>query len=317
MVKIYVFLLGAVVLDLILGDPRWLVHPVVIIGRLISWLESRLRNNGAEKKTAKASGLLLVGIVLVGTYLSTRLIVAGGYFIHPLIGHLLYLWLVQTTLAIKGLTRSGRVINRFLEQGQLKSARAAVDMIVGRDCDQLSEEGVIRATVETLAENTSDGIIAPLFYYLIGGLPLAMVYKAVNTLDSMLGYKNEKYQYFGWASARLDDLANFIPARLTGLFLSISAVFVGLNCSQAVKIMLRDAGKHPSLNAGFPEAAVAGALGVRLGGANFYQGEYNFRDYLGDASTVLSNDDINQVISMIYWSVFLFSSLSLLFIRTF
>jgi adenosylcobinamide-phosphate synthase len=187
-----------------------------------------------------------------------------------------------------------------LEKGDTPSAREALSHIVGRQTLELGEEEVIRATVETVAENTSDGVIAPLFYLFLGGVPLAMAYKAVNTLDSMVGYKNGRYRDFGWASARLDDILNFIPARLTALLMVSAAFIFKMDWRDAWRIMLRDNSNHPSPNAGWPEAATAGALGIRLGGENFYPGRSELRPFIGDKQRGMEDRDISKALQLLY-----------------
>lgn len=279
-----VALVLACALDAAIGDPGWLPHPVRLIGRLIDRAESVLRPGSND---LKRDGMVLAALVLsvtgVTAYLAESLLLSPslGKAAGP-IAALVYIWLVSTTLALKGLMDSVREV--FNEE-DIEAAREKLSLIVGRDTSGLDMEGVRRAAIETLSENASDGIIAPLFYFAIGGLPLALIYKAVNTLDSMVGYRNEKYLEFGWASARLDDLMNYIPSRLTGLLITLSARFVsGADAVRAMKIMRRDGRKHKSPNAGVPEAAMAGALGVRLGGPSYYGGELVDKPYIGDDS---------------------------------
>lgn len=286
--------LTAFLIDLLIGDPRWLIHPAVLIGRCISALEQILRRFPGRITGLRPAGVLLTVLIVGGTYAATWLLIRIAAAIHPLAGLLLTTWLISTTLAAKGLYLAGREIFELLKQGNLDQARHKLSWIVGRDTETLEEPEIVRATVETVAENIVDGIGSPLFYALIGGAPLAMAYRAVNTLDSMVGYKNEKYLDFGWASARFDDLANFVPARLIGLLLPIAAALCGLSGSKAWQIMFRDAAKHPSPNSGFPEAAVAGALGIRLGGLNYYGGQASQRAYMGDAARPLEQEDIRK-----------------------
>lgn len=302
----FLFLIMAIIIDLIIGDPSWITHPVVYIGRLISLLERILRGLAKSPGVQRIAGILEVLIVVVFIYLGTYFIIKFVYGLHYIIGVILSIYLLQSTIAIKGLVQAGNQIYKLLEENKLSSAREAVNKIVGRDCDSLKEEGVVRATIETLAENTSDGILAPIFFYLLGGVPLAMAYKTVNTLDSMLGYKNDRYRYYGWAAARLDDLVNLIPARITGICLCLAAGLTGQNLMRSFKIMFRDAAKHPSPNAGYPEGAVAGALGIRLGGTNYYHGQASFRAYLGDKLREFKRQDIKTVNRMIYVSIIIF-----------
>jgi adenosylcobinamide-phosphate synthase len=273
----------AVFLDLLIGDPRWLPHPVQIMGFFIKRGEILLRKIFPP---LFSGAVLTVGIV-AGTYFLTRYVVhlLKGF---PYWGDVLVAVLLSTTIAIKGLTSEARKILSLLKGGLLDKARAELKALVGRDTKDLDEPGILRASVESLAENASDGIIAPIFYFAIGGLPLAMAYKAVNTLDSMIGYRSEKYILFGRAAARLDDIANFIPARLTGALISISALFTGLDSKRALRTMLKDGGKHPSPNSGVPMAAMAGALDTRLGGPAVYGGRLIEKKFIGEGKSPLS-----------------------------
>lgn len=286
-------LLLALFFDFIVGDPRWLLHPTQIMGTGISWLEKCFyRTNSFSYQLL--SGAFIVIIIVVASWLITwglLRIVEGLYWLKIILAG----WLLSTTIAPRGLALAGLSIYKTLAAGDLATARRLTGSIVGRDTDSLNEQEVIRATVETVAENTADGVIAPLLYFYLGGVPLAMVYRAINTLDSMLGYKNERYLYFGRAAARLDDLANLLPGRLSGLALCIAAIPLGKGL-QAWSIMWRDAGKHPSPNSGYPEAAVAGALGVQLGGVNYYQGKPSQRALLGEAVVRLQRQHILQAV---------------------
>jgi adenosylcobinamide-phosphate synthase len=271
----------AFLLDALIGDPKWLPHPVRLIGRTIEKMESVLRPRIRNQRLA---GVLLV-VVIVGAVLTASLIVIwllrsfenGAAYV---LARTLIICLVATTISLRGLVES---VKGVLQNHDLDEARKRLSHIVGRDTQGLDHDGVRRAAVETLAENTSDGVVAPLFYLAVGGLPFAMLYKAVNTLDSMVGYKNEKYMKMGWASARLDDLLNYVPARITGLLLALAALLIpGAKMTDALRVMLRDGRKHPSPNAGVPEAAVAGALGIRLGGPSTYGGKTVEKPFIGD-----------------------------------
>ena len=215
--NILILLFGAVVLDLLIGDPSWIPHPVVLIGKLISKAETLLRKAFPQK--LRFAGKILAVTIPLFTLAVTFLLLWVCYQIHPLFGLTVEIFLGSLTLAAKSLKKESMKVYEQLEKGDLPKARYAVSMIVGRDTQNLDETGVTKAAVETVAENTSDGIIAPMFYLAIGGTPLAMCYKAINTLDSMVGYKNEKYIDFGRASAKLDDAANFIPARIAGVLI--------------------------------------------------------------------------------------------------
>ncbi|MFW5976340.1 MAG: adenosylcobinamide-phosphate synthase CbiB [Bacillota bacterium] len=304
----YIILVGAVLIDLVIGDPELIPHPVVLMGKLISFLENFFTGKDKGKNECKKkwklflTGIIIVFLTISITYLFTYLIINIGYKINFYSGFLIHLWLTATVLAIKGLKDSGLIVYKLLNENKIKQAKIAVGRIVGRDTDKMEEEDIIRGVVETIAENTSDGIIAPVFYYLIGGVPLAMAYKAVNTLDSMLGYKNKRYLYLGRAAARLDDLVNFIPARLTGLGFILAAFVTGNDSWRSLKTMLNDADNHPSWNAGYPEAAAAGALGIRLGGLNYYNSKPEFRPYMGKKEKNIENGDIIKIIKMMFWN---------------
>lgn len=287
-------LICAFLVDLTIGDPRWLPHPVRVIGSAITNLEQFLRRY-AKLETERFAGVLLVaGIVLpvAGiTWLLQRLLLSFSLKPLSIIGAVIIVCLISTTIAVRGLTDAARLVISAIQDCNLEAARKDLAMIVGRDTADLSGERALAATIETLAENLSDGVIAPVFYLAVGGLPLAMAYKAINTLDSMVGYKNDTYIRFGWAAARLDDLANYIPARLTGLFI-VAASFIyswpryrkgQLQMAvSAFTIMRRDGRNHLSPNSGIPEAAMAGALGVRLGGPSTYGGRIVEKPYIGD-----------------------------------
>jgi adenosylcobinamide-phosphate synthase len=291
---------AAYLLDLLIGDPRWLTHPVVIIGKLISWLEAVFFRLCKSPAALRLAGLLLAVTVVAAAYSVTRLIVGACTGINSLLGQAVEIWLLSTTLAAKSLAGAGREIYRLLLDGNLQEARVKVGWIVGRDTAKLDQSGVTRATVETVAENIVDGVLSPLFYAFLGGAPLAMAYKAVNTLDSMVGYKNEKYLHLGWASARLDDLANFLPARWAGALLLSASALLGYNSGQAYHTIKTYAAGHPSPNSGIPESAVAGALGVRLGGLNSYHGQVSLRAYMGEELVPLEAKHIAETIKLMY-----------------
>jgi adenosylcobinamide-phosphate synthase len=288
----------ALLLERVLGYPGWLYravgHPVVWIGALISWLELRL-NSGP---TRRLRGVLLLVLVLF-TVLAAGLLVIAVTRRIPL-GWVVEALLASTLLAQRELGRAVKAVADGLNLS-LDSGRRAVSHIVGRDPDVLDEPGVARAAVESLAESTSDGVVAPLFWLLIGGLPGILVYKAANTADSMIGHKNERYLEFGWASARLDDVLNWIPARLTALLVAGAAFLVRrADPEHAWSMALRDARKHDSPNAGWPEAAFAGALGFRLGGLRTYEGEVHDLPAFGDGRAELGAGDILRALEL-YW----------------
>ncbi|WP_418789920.1 adenosylcobinamide-phosphate synthase CbiB [Phosphitispora sp. TUW77] len=291
---------AAYVVDLIAGDPRHIPHPVVLIGKIIEWLERLLRKWTAPVVGLKVSGVMLAVGTISATYLIMSGIIAGAYKINYWLGLLTSIWFLSSTIAVKGLGCAAMEIYTLLKTGNLSEARKKVGWIVGRDTQNLGEGEISRATIETVAENIVDGIVAPLFYGFIGGAPLAMSYKAVNTLDSMVGYKNDKYMELGWASARFDDICNYIPARLTGVFLLIAFLFTGKPVNKAIKIIVRDSSGHPSPNSGIPEAAVAGALGIRLGGVNYYDGVESFRTYMGEPVNSISKSHILDTVRIMY-----------------
>jgi len=290
----------AFIIDLLIGDPAFMPHPVQIIGRAISWLEKILRPRVSTPGSQRWSGCLLAAVIPGTVYA----IVFGLCFlagrIHSVLGLLVSVWLISTTISARGLREVGCSVYRHLVNGELEPARRVVDGIVGRDTVDINEQEMVRATVETIAENIVDGVIAPIFFAFIGGAPLAMAYRAINTLDSMVGYKNERYIDFGRASARLDDVANFIPARITGLLIIIAALMLRYSPVNAAKAMLRDSDKHPSPNSGIPEAGVAGALGVRLGGTNYYEGIPSVRPFMGRPLRALGYADIKHAIKFVY-----------------
>lgn len=288
--------LAAYLLDLLIGDPGKIPHPVVIIGKGIDVAEKWLRRRVAPLIGLKAAGVILTCLIVSLTYGIMWVIAAGAARINVWLGLAVSIWFISTTLAVRGLGDAAMEIFSLLREGNIVEARRKVGWIVGRDTGHLDEGEITRATVETVAENIVDGIISPLCFAFIGGAPLAMAYKAVNTLDSMVGYKNDKYREFGWASARFDDLCNYIPARLTGFLLLLTFGLLGKPVGQVLRVIRRDAPRHPSPNSGIPEAAVAGALGIRLGGVNFYGGVESFRAHMGDPRVALGMEHIRNTV---------------------
>lgn len=299
--------IAALVIDTIYGDPRSDWHPVVLIGKLISFYENKLY---PEPKTSDGNmflrGMVTVLLVLLTVGLITGLLVwlsvKGGILFYAAMGAVI----LYFTITPRALCRDGMEIYHLLKAGDIVAARKRLSWIVGRDTENLDESDIARGTVETIAENTTDGIISPLFWFLLFGPVGAMVYRAGNTMDSMLGYKNDRYLYFGRFAARLDDVLNYIPARITFLLFVASAAILKLDWKNAKKIGLRDAPKHPSPNGGYAEATVAGAMHVRLGGYNYYEGKPEFREYMGDPDTPLKADHIKQAIYMMYGATILF-----------
>lgn len=289
------------ILDFILGDPRGLWHPVQGIGWVISRLERILRRIFPSGKTGErwAGGLLVILTLLISVGLPALLLLLLS-FMHPLLSFLLSCIFCWQMLAAKSLRVESMKVQEALEQEGLEAGRRAVSMIVGRDTRDLTEEGVIKAAVETVAENTSDGVTAPLFYMILAGPLGGIAYKAVNTMDSMVGYKNETYQYFGTCAARLDDAANFIPARLSALFMIAAAFLAGYDGKNAWRIFKRDRKKHKSPNAAHTEALMAGALNVRLAGDAWYFGKLFKKPFIGDDIRPVERQDIARACRLEY-----------------
>ncbi|MCR8745670.1 adenosylcobinamide-phosphate synthase CbiB [Romboutsia lituseburensis] len=287
------------IIDLIIGDPYSFPHPVRYIGKLIKVTENKIRNIAKTDKGLKIGGFVLWTITVGLTYLVTYMIVKlfsfipGGYIIANSV-------LIYTTLATKCLKDEAIKIYNVLKTGDIEKSRTQLSYIVGRDTTDLDEGEIIRATVETVAENTVDGIIAPMFYAFIGGAPLAMAYKAINTLDSTVGYKNEKYKDLGFASAKIDDVANYIPARIAVLLMSIGSLLLGYDYKKASQIAVRDRKNHKSPNCAYPEGAVAGALGVQLGGTNIYFGQAVYKPTIGDKIREIEIEDIVKTNKIMY-----------------
>lgn len=288
---------AAALLDLLAGDPRWLPHPVIGIGRLIRRLQAGLENSPLIPRTA---GVILAAATVGMTATTAWFLLQVAGALHPLLYAAVWVLFAFSSLAARSLHRESGEVIRCLEQEDLDGARGALSLIVGRETSNLDRPGIIKATLETVAENSSDGVVSPLFYLFLGGPVLALAYKAVNTLDSMVGYRNDRYLEFGWASARLDDLANWLPARLTGGLMVAAAWLLRLRAADAWRVMLRDARKHASPNAGFPEAAAAGALGVQLGGSAVYFGETVGKATLGDADRTLTAEVYREMIRLMY-----------------
>ena len=285
--------LGGFVLDALFGDPAWLPHPVVYMGKAISKLEKFLRPRLSKTPQGELLGGAIVAFCLpVGTFLLTGLVCWGAARLHPLLGLAVQMFWCGQALAARGLVQESTNVYKELKKPDLPGARKAVSRIVGRDTAELTAEGVTKAAVETVAENASDGVIAPLLYMLIGGAPLAFTYKAINTMDSMLGYKNEKYLYFGRVPAKLDDVANYIPSRLAGLLWVAAAALTGNSARGAWKIWRRDRRRHASPNSAQTESACAGALGVQLAGPAYYFGQYYPKRTIGDALRPIEPEDI-------------------------
>ena len=304
--------LGGFGLDLLLADPAWMPHPVVGMGRAIAALEKRLRRLfPATPAGERAAGRVLAAALPLGTFALAAGALALAYRLHPAAGFALEtLWCWQA-LALRGLADESGKVYAQLAKGDLPAARRAVGRIVGRDTGSLTAAGVTKAAVETVAENFSDGVAAPLFYLLIGGAPLGLAYKAVNTMDSMVGYKNKTYLHFGRAAARLDDAANFLPSRLAALLWIGAASLAGFDGRGAWRIWRRDRLRHASPNSAQTESACAGALGVQLAGPAWYFGEYYDKPTIGDDTRPVEPADILRADRMLYLAGFLALGLGL------
>lgn len=291
------------VLDLVFGDPHALPHPIRLIGTLIAGLEKRLlKLQMRDEKKEFYKGILLVALVLLSTGAVAALVLVVAYWLHPVAGIVIESVMTYQILATKCLKDESMKVYQSLNEQGLEAGRAAVSMIVGRDTNVLDETGVVKAAVETVAENTSDGVIAPMLYTALGGPVLGFVYKAVNTMDSMVGYKNDKYLYFGRAAAKLDDVVNFIPARISA-YLMIAAAYIGgkaFDGKQAYRIYKRDRRNHASPNSAQTESVCAGALGIQLAGDARYFGKVVKKPYIGDAHRTVEREDIVRVNRLMY-----------------
>lgn len=292
-------------LDLLLGDPHWAPHPVRAIGALIAGLEKGLRRLFPKSPAGELTG----GVVLVVLTLAiptglTVLLLWACRLVNPWLALAVESLLSYQLLATKSLAAESRKVYDALKTGDLDKARYAVSMIVGRDTASLDEAGVARAAVETVAENASDGVIAPLIFLAIGGAPLGMFYKAANTMDSMVGYKNDKYLYFGRAAAKFDDILNFFPARIAGVLMCLGSTAAGYDGKNAWRVFKRDRKKHKSPNSAHTEAACAGALQLRLAGPNFYFGKLVEKPYIGDDQRPIEPLDILRSGRILYATAF-------------
>lgn len=297
----------AFAVDCLIGDPRSKLHPVVLMGNLIAVLEKWLYRPADGDRQKFWRGLFLMLLVLSICYAIADGIVYGVRCLDlPYLSWGVEALLLSFMISPRSLAEAGREIEGYLAAGDLENARFKVGWIVGRDTDRMTAPEVTRATVETIAENIVDGVISPLFFFFVGGVPLAVAYRAANTMDSMIGYKNEKYLFFGRAAARADDAWNYVPARITGGLLVLAAWFLKYDWRGAWRMMRRDAANHPSPNGGFTEATVAGALGIRLGGLNSYFGRPSFRTYMGEPRQELSPQHISDAIRLMYAATILF-----------
>ncbi|MEN2994743.1 MAG: adenosylcobinamide-phosphate synthase CbiB [Thermodesulfovibrio sp.] len=309
-------IVGAFLVDLLVGDPKK-YHPIRVIGKLIEKTEEFLRNRDLNNRFG---GFLLFLFVTVSVFLLSILFV---YFLN-IFGSISWVTFLFSCIALvtvgslfialKGLIEEAKKVDKLLNESNLTQARVSLKSLVGRDTENLSPEKIRVAVIESLAENLSDGVIAPLFYFFIGGFPFLVLYKTVNTLDSMVGYKNERYIKFGWFSAKMDDIFNYIPARITGFLIVLSSLILfGFSyAKRSFKIMLRDGKNHSSPNSGIPEAAISGAVGVRLGGPNYYEGVLVEKPYIGDEFERVHSRHIKSAIKIVILSSFIFVFLSII-----
>lgn len=294
-------LLAGYAADLIFGDPRWLYHPVRLIGNLIALLEKIIRKiMPASKAGELAGGFITVVLVLLICGVVPWLLLHLVFGLNVVAGAVLEAFMCYQLLAVKSLKDESMKVYDALKGSSIEDARKAVSMIVGRDTQNLDQKGVAKAAIETVAENFSDGVIAPMFYMFIGGPVLMYIYKGINTMDSMLGYKNDKYIYFGRCAAKLDDAANFIPSRLAALLLIAAAYIGGFNGKGAAKIFKRDRFNHASPNSAQTESAAAGALDIQLAGNAYYFGKLYEKPTMGDSVKEPEAEDIKRVNKLMY-----------------
>lgn|SRR5487761_149221 len=293
-------LMLAYLMDLAFADPAWMPHPVKCFGRVVEWGEMAARSIARSPRTLMLAGVLMAlsipMLAGVGSWLPLEIV---GKFSRAT-EYFAAIYFAYTSLSVRGLDQAGKKVIDHLRRGKVAGARICLGMIVGRDTQDLDEPEILRAVIETLAENSCDGVVAPLFYLALGGAPAGLAYKAINTLDSMIGYKNDRYRHFGWAAARLDDVVNFLPARLAAALAAASAFLLRLSWKESLRIVARDARLQPSPNSGFPEAAFAGALGVRLGGVNRYGGHAVRKAHLGDPKRDLASALYPEVRGLLY-----------------
>ena len=289
----------AYVLDLIFGDPQNVVHPVQVIGKIISAGEKVLLRKKYKFLAGAVLNIFTVSITYTLMYLISKSVKISVFFM------IIEIYLMYTIFSINSLAREGNRVYRILKEGDIEKARKDLSYLVSRDTEMMDEKMIIRSTMETISENTVDGIVAPMFYMFLGGMPLAMAYKAINTLDSMVGYKNEKYMDFGKFSAKVDDVANFIPARITGILIVLASMILGYDYKNSLKIFLRDRKNHSSPNSAHSEASVAGALRVQFGGKVSYFGKEIDKPTIGDKTKEFELEDIRKNIRIMYVTSFL------------
>lgn len=304
---------AAYIADWILGDPPNYPHPVKLVGRATSLLEEKFLKWAGTPVKQRLMGGVLTLLITLGAGISAWAIIGAAKWVHPFLSSIVIVFLAYTTLATRNLYDEVKKVVKSLERGDLDRARKEVGFLVSRDTDHLNDKEIHRALIETVSENTSDGIVAPLFYLAIGGPAMAMAYKALNTLDSMLGYKNDRYRYFGWASAKADDLANFIPARLTAFLFILSSFILRKNGKMAWKVAWKDGRKNASPNSGYPEAAVAGALGIQLGGENFYFGKRENKPLIGHPKKSIGVKEVEESLHLMITTSFIAGMATILF----
>ncbi|MCM1127101.1 MAG: adenosylcobinamide-phosphate synthase CbiB [Lachnospiraceae bacterium] len=293
-------ILAGFLLDLLLGDPYWLPHPIRLIGALIGRLEKWLRKEGKGQRQMLVRGGVLVVFVLCASTAVPLMLLVAAYRIHHVLGLFLETIMCYQILAVKSLKVESMKVYAALSGKDLEGARKAVSMIVGRDTMTLDEKGIIKAAVETVAENTSDGVIAPLCFLALGGAAFGFFYKAVNTMDSMIGYKNEAYLYFGRAAAKLDDLCNYIPSRLAAMLMTAASFFLGYDWKNAARIHKRDGRNHASPNSAQTESVCAGALQVCLAGDAYYFGKKVSKPTIGEELREIEAEDIKRANGLLY-----------------
>lgn len=292
-------------LDIFIGDPNNWYHPVQALGKIINMLEQKLLKAGFRKSRKKINGFILLMLLVLIAFILPLLIIKLAFQIHPILAVLIEAWMLFQAFATRQLDRETKRVYRALKEKKMQEARKYMSYLVSRDTGQMSEEDILKATIETISENIGDGIVAPLFYACIGGAPLVWAYKAVNTLDSMVGYKNKRYEDFGYASAKCDDILNYIPARLTSIFILFSGLLLKMNFMQGLKILLRDRKNHASPNSAYPEAAAAGLLGIQLGGKASYFGVVSIKATMGDSDKKIDLKDLKKTSQILYLTSFI------------
>lgn len=315
-VGIHIFILPVligVVLDAILGDPYNMPHPVRLIGKMISGLELALYKESASDSSKYNKGIILAAIVIISSAVCPFIVLFFAYKLNIYIGVATEGIMCYYLIAAKCLKTESMKVYDAIEKNDLDGARYAVSMIVGRDTAKLDKKGIIKATVETVAENTSDGVTAPLFYMILGGAVAGFVYKSINTMDSMIGYKNDRYMYFGRFAAKLDDIVNFIPSRFTAILMIAASFVLGYNTKNAFRIWRRDRRSHKSPNSAQTESVCAGALEIQLAGDAYYFGNLVKKDTIGDNIKAIKNEDIKRANKMMYVTTLLMMAVGILY----